>query len=768
MSACAAPPTGSMAAPREESASSSNRRHYLGVVCLLVLAAGWSESRTIFNYDVGDGNFLENGAVLESYEVCETRACRAAARSLLESLNMSANPCTDFYDFACGGWISKHPVPATESHFNHFNEAEDRLQHQLKGILESEAGPEEPVPVQQAKALYQTCLNTDGVEAEGLSPLLTELAVLGGWPMAMEEDAWDEAAFSWQAAVTRMLGQWSIGPLFIMYVFTDKMDSSRNIITLDQPGLTLARRMLVEPAAYRPQHAAMLAWMSGAALELARAAGRPLDPQHVTEQAQQVVLFEAELAKITTPPESRRDGFRIYNPRTVAELQTWTSAVRPVRADSEPRWLDVLRGMTAASGITVDASERIVVKELDFVQKLVSLVDRTPRRVLANYIWWRLVRALSGDLTDAMRQLAFQFDRALIGTLEDTPRWKDCVQRTSSFLGFAVGYEYVRRHFDDAAKQSAVALVRDLRASFAADMAAVAWMDADTRDAALHKARAMTEFIGYPEWYANASALEHHYRGVSVGSSHFRNTLGMRSYLMRQAVVKLRKPVDRLEWLTGPAVVNAYYNPGANSIIFPAGILQPPFFSRGRVEALNYGGVGVAIGHEITHGFDDMGRQSDAQGNLAQWWSAATLETYLRKAQCIVQQYDAYRVPEIDGLLGSAATVNGVTTQGENIADNGGLRLAYKAYQRYLQRAGPEPRLVGLEEFTPEQLFFLGFGTTWCESTTRESLLNEVLTDAHAPHRFRVQGSLANSREFAAAWGCPTQQAAAQPQCLVW
>ncbi|XP_026279340.1 membrane metallo-endopeptidase-like 1 isoform X1 [Frankliniella occidentalis] len=757
------------------------RRQLVSVVCVLVALTCLTEGRNIFNYDVallrafagGGGNYLENGAILESYEVCESRACRVAARSLLESLNMSADPCTDFYEFACGGWISKHPVPATESHFNHFNEAEDRLQRQLKGILEVDANPGEPVPVRQAKKLYETCLNSEAVEADGLSPLLEELAALGGWPMAMQAEAWDEASFSWQAAVTRLLAQWSIAPLFVMYVFTDKMDSSRNVITLDQPALTLARRMLLEPASYRPQHAAMLAWMSGAATEVGRAAGVRLDPARVTEQAQQVVLFETELARITTPAEGRRDGFRTYNPRTLAELQAWTGAVRPVRPDSEVRWLDVLRGMMAGTGVLVDPSERIVVRELDFVQKLVSLVDQTPRRVLANYIWWRLVRALSGDLTDAMRQLAFQFDRTLIGTLEDSPRWKDCVQRASSLLGFAVGYEYVARHFDDAAKLSAVALVRDLRASFAADMAAVDWMDSDTRDAALHKAEAMTEFIGYPDWYANASALEQHYRGVTVGGGHFRNMKAVRGYLVRQSLVKLRRPVDRAEWLTGPAVVNAYYNPGANSIIFPAGILQPPFFSRGRVEALNYGSVGVVIGHEITHGFDDMGRQSDAQGNLAQWWSAATLETYLRKAQCIVQQYDSYRVPELDNVLGTAATVNGVTTQGENIADSGGLRLAYKAYQRYLQRAGPEPRLVGLEEFTPEQLFFLGFATMWCESSTKESLLHEVLTDPHAPHRFRVQGSLANSRDFSLAWGCPTGPNRAGgggggAQCHIW
>ncbi|KAJ1527249.1 hypothetical protein ONE63_008774 [Megalurothrips usitatus] len=743
------------------------------VAVVAILGLPLADGRTIFNYDVAHlrpfagNNFLENGAILESYEVCESRACRQAARSILESLNTSADPCTDFYEFACGGWISKHPVPATESHYNHFNEAEDRLQLQLKGILEADENAAEPVPVRQAKTVYRACLNTEAVEAEALSPLLEEMGALGGWPMAMEAESWDEASFSWQAVLTRLLAQWSIAPLFVVYVFTDKMDSSRNVITVDQPALTLARRMLVEPAAYRSQHSALLTWMSGAAAEVGRAAGRALDPLQVMEQAQQVVLFETELAKITTPPEGRRDGFRTYNLRSLAELQAWTRAAHPARADSEVRWLDVLRGMLPGTGVLVDPSERVVVRELDFVQRLVALLDRTPRRVVANYMWWRLVRAMSGDMTAAIRRLAFEFDRALIGTLEDSPRWKDCVQRASSLLGLAVGYEYVARHFDDAAKQSAVALVRDLRTSFASDMAAVDWMDDDTRGAALHKAEAMTEFIGYPDWYANASALEDHYRGAAVGGSHFHNMRALRGYLVRQSLAKLRRPVDRAEWLTGPAVVNAYYNPGANSIIFPAGILQPPFFSRGRIEALNYGSVGVVIGHEMTHGFDDMGRQSDAQGNLAQWWSASTLETYLRKAQCIVQQYDSYRVPELDAMLGSVATVNGVTTQGENIADSGGLRLAYKAYQRFLQRSGPEPRLVGLEEFSPEQLFFLGFATMWCESSTRESLLHEVLSDPHAPHRFRVQGSLANSRDFSEAWACP-QNGAGGAQCHVW
>jgi predicted metalloendopeptidase len=336
-------------------------------------------------------------------------------------------------------------------------------------------------------------------------------------------------------------------------------------------------------------------------------------------------------------------------------------------------------------------------------------------------------------------------------------------------LKFAVGYSYVSRFFDNEAKKSALQMVENIRAQFSSSVSDVDWMDLATRKVARDKAEAMKELIGYPDWFANQSALEVYYSGVSVGRSNLRNVVTLKTFMMHRILSKLRVPTDRTEWLIGPDVVNAFYNPQINSITFTAGILQPPYFSKRRPEALNYGGIGVVIGHEITHGFDDMGRQSDKYGNLAQWWSRDTIDTYLEKAQCFIQQYGMYRVPELDELLHAEVMMNGVTTQGENMADNGGMRQAFLAYKKYVADNGPDQRLSGLQQFSPEQLFFLGFANVWCESTTRESLLQEILSDPHSPHRFRVKGTLANSEHFAHAWNCPVGSPMnPRNKCLIW
>uniref|UniRef100_A0A1B6GHJ4 Peptidase M13 C-terminal domain-containing protein n=2 Tax=Cuerna arida TaxID=1464854 RepID=A0A1B6GHJ4_9HEMI len=294
-------------------------------------------------------------------------------------------------------------------------------------------------------------------------------------------------------------------------------------------------------------------------------------------------------------------------------------------------------------------------------------------------------------------------------------------------------------------------------------------MDQETRKAAQLKVHQMTQCIGYPHWFNNQSYLENFYSELSAGPNHLKNVENGKTFQVKRLFTKLRKPTDRYEWSASPAVVNAYIDFQLNSIILPAGILQPPFFGKGRTEALNYGGIGVVIGHEITHAFDDVGRQSDGLGNLAQWWTDGTVERYLDKTKCFVRQYSSYRVPQLDEMLMKTAYMNGVVTLGENMADNGGLHQAFAAYRRFTQTNGVEKRLPGLEQFSPEQLFFIAFARNWCESSTKESLLQEVLSDPHSPHMFRVFGSLTNSPEFSQVFQCPLGTPMNPPsKCTFW
>ncbi|GFG28564.1 hypothetical protein Cfor_10702 [Coptotermes formosanus] len=699
--------------------------------------------------------------------VCETEECKAAATQLLQSLNMSVDPCEDFYEFACGGWVERHPVLPTESHRNQFDIVMEKVDLELKEILEEAEEPGEPSPVVAAKKAYQACMDTDYLESEGLDPLLDIIGSIGDWPMA--SDSWKEENFDWQNAIAQLNRHLGLSPLVSLIVYLDRKNSTGSVITIDQTSLVLPRSMLVDPYTYGRQLEAYRRWIVGSAMEVVKARNASVPATRISVDAFEVIEFEIELAHVTTPSEKRRNAYRMYNPMTLQELQQMTDSVQISSSHAKIHWQQYFEAVFAGVDVTLSPQERVVVKEVQYLSDLVTLLGSTPLRVIANYIQWRLVMTLGKDTTQKLRELAFNFDRVYSGTKEKLPLWRECVFVTSSMLSFAVGYSYVSRFFDIEAKKSALQMVENIRAQFSSSVSDVNWMDPATRQVAQDKAEAMKELIGYPDWYANKSALEVYYNGVSVGRSHMRNVVSLKTLMMRRILSKLRVPKDRTEWYTSPDVVNAYYNPQTNSITFPAGILQPPFFSKGRPEALNYGSIGVVIGHEITHGFDDMGRQSDRYGNLAQWWSRATIDTYLEKAQCFIQQYSMYRVPELDELLHTEVMMNGITTQGENMADNGGMRQAFLAYKKYVADNGPEQRLPGLQQFSPQQLFFLGFATVWCESTTKESLLQEVLSDPHSPQRLRVKGTLANSEDFAHAWNCPAGSPMnPRNKCLIW
>ncbi|KAJ9588255.1 hypothetical protein L9F63_018419, partial [Diploptera punctata] len=624
-------------------------------------------------------------------------------------------------------------------------------------ILEEGDKPDDSFPVKAAKETYRTCMDAGNLEAKGLKPLSDLLISLGDWPMAT--DVWNEETFNWQEVVPKVIKHLNISPLLSLYVYLDRKNSNQSVITVDQSSLVLPRSMLVDPFTYGNHLEAYRRWIMDSAFEVINARNITFPKTRISIDAYDLIEFEIQLAQITTPNEKRRNAYRTYNPMTLKELYNLTDSIN---------WHLILETLFADINIMLTPEERIVVKEIEYLSELISLLDNTSPRVIANYIHWRIVKSFSRDLTWKMRELAFQFEKVYSGTKEDIPRWRECVYFTTGSLSFAVGYSYLWKvELRNVCK--ALTMVENIRNQFISSINDLEWMDVATQKVAQEKAEAMRELIGYPDWFSNMTALEEYYKGVKVGKNHLENVASLKTLKIRRMLSKLRLPTYRSEWNTSPDVVNAYYNPQTNSIIFPAGILQQPFFSKRRPEALNYGSVGVVIGHEITHGFDDMGRMSDKYGNLAQWWSEETIDTYLKKAHCFIEQYGMYRIPELDELLHIKVTMNGVTTQGENMADNGGLRQAFYAYRKFVEQNGPDKRLPGLEQFSPEQLFFLGFATVWCESATKESLLHEVLTDPHSPQRLRVKGTLANSREFAQVWNCPTGSAMnPEHKCQIW
>merc|ERR1719412_1402680 len=421
---------------------------------------------------------------------------------------------------------------------------------------------------------------------------------------------------------------------------------------------------------------------------------------------------------------------------SIADIVDWTSYVNNVLTE------DLLQ---------VDSNERVVVSTPDYLRNFTSIINSEPKRNVANYMLWRAARASIGFLNKDARDIIEEYSRNVTGKKATTPRWKSCVGSASGSFSAAVGKMYVIKHFKEGAKESVLEMVNDIKEEFRNIFNQIDWMDAETRERAHLKLDAIKDYIGYPEEILVNSNLEDLYQGLEISpTNYFQNGINMSIWSTDYHWKKLREKVDKTDWKRHayPAVVNAFYSSIENSIQFPAGILQGIFFSKDRPSYMNYGSIGWVIGHEITHGFDDQGRQYNSDGNLENWWEFETFAKFLNKTRCIIEQYGSYRVEDLD------LNLNGITTQGENIADNGGIKEAYRAYEKWTQRHGQEDILPGLN-MNQKQLFWLSAANVWCSKYRPKALERRIRTGAHSPGMFRVKGPFSNSREFARDFNCP-------------
>jgi len=453
------------------------------------------------------------------------------------------------------------------------------------------------------------------------------------------------------------------------------------------------------------------------------------------------------------------DASKLYNPMQVSEL---------ISLDPTTPWLEYINTILTTDIVQVSGSEIIVVDVPDYIRNFSELIQKTPTRVQANYLMWRAAAASMAYMNEAADKISLKFSKKLTGKSEEPPRWRKCVGAASGSLANAVGSLYVTKYFNEDSKAEALMMVSEIRRQFERLLDEVDWMDEDTKKQARVKAQGMVEHIGYPSELLEMSKLEDLYAGLELSpNAYLGNALNMTVFGTNYAFSKLREKVNKTDWVRHgrPAVVNAFYSPLENSIQFPAGILQGIFFSSDRPKYMNYGAIGWVIGHEITHGFDDQGRQFDEEGNLVDWWHPETKKRYLKKAQCIISQYGNYTIKDLDNMQ-----LNGINTQGENIADNGGIKEAYRAYNSWVSQHGTESRLPGLN-YTPRQLFWVSAANVWCAKYRPKALKLRVLTGVHSPDQFRVQGPFSNMDDFARDFNCPVGSNMNPPKenkCQVW
>ncbi|KAG0716006.1 Neprilysin-11 [Chionoecetes opilio] len=654
--------------------------------------------------------------------------------------------------------MDTHPVPDDASRWAQFDILDRELDNALSTILTEPISLEDPHPIAKVKTFYAGCMDEEQLEEMGLTPLTDFLGQFGGWPMATNE--WDATSFDWQNALAQGKIQLVTDYPVSVYVFADQKDTYSSTIYIDQTSLALPRSVLVEPENYEERLGAYKTYITTTAQLIAESLSQTADATQMEKDVEDLLAFEKKLAAITTPSEHRRNIDRMYNPMTIQELSSFSSM----------DWLPILSTIFASADVTVTLDTRVIVQEVDFIKNITRLMTSTSDRTHSNYILWRHVMVMGDSTTQAMRDASFKYSMVASGVTAEKPRNNECAETSNNFLGMAIATEYVKDYFPQQAKDEANEMVEDLRSAFKSLLEVNEWMDEETKPKAIEKADFITKSIGYPDWYGNETALEAYYHNLGDldNKTHFANIMALSAWMSRDELESLARPAERNRWVMPPTTVNAYYMPEYNSITFPAGILQTPFYRSNTIMALNYGGIGQVIGHEITHGFDDQGRQTDKDGNALPWWSNETSEAFKSHAQCIVDQYDAIHLPELDELQPNT-TLNGINTQGENIADNGGLREALLAYKMYVDRYGEEPRLPGLTDYSPMQLLFLNNANIWCSSITNEGLLNQVLTDPHSPGMFRVLVPMSNMEEFSEIWECPVgSNMNPEHKCVVW
>jgi putative endopeptidase len=653
---------------------------------------------------------------------------KADAGFSLDNIDKTVDPCVDFYQYACGNWLKKTEIPADRSSWVSFTELDERNLGIERGILEKAAsgGTSRDGIDQRIGDLYGSCMDEKAVNEKGIAPIKPELDRVAAVK--------DKQSLIEEIAHVQLIGP---SPLFNFYSSPDLHNADMVIAYIDQGGLSLPDRdyYIKDDARMVDMRKHLIDYTT----EMFTLAGQT--PEQAAESAKTVLRIETSLAKASMDRTMRRD------PKNRDHKMTREEAVALAPDFSLNRFFTAV-GSPSFSELNVGNPE--------FFKQVNEVVASESLDSLKTYVSWWVLRAAAPWLSQPYVEANFKMRQALGGQKQIEDRWKRCVNLVDGSLGEALGQRYVELTFGADGKQRMLKMVDALEGSLDGDIQGLSWMSDDTKKQAKVKLQAIRNKIGYPDTYRDYSSIVIK-RGDLLG-----NVERTTEFESKREIAKIGKPLDRKEWGMTPPTVNAYYSGSLNEIVFPAGILQPPFFDKSMDDAINFGGIGLVIGHELTHGFDDQGRKYDPKGNLRDWWTDEDGKEFEKRVSCVADEYSNFIA--VDDLH-----LNGRLTLGENTADNGGARIALMALERMIAEDKTGKEGQSIDGYTPEQRFFLGFGRVWCEKRRPEYLRTQVTTNPHSPGKYRVNGVVQNMPGFQKAWGCKAgQPMVAENACHVW
>jgi predicted metalloendopeptidase len=645
----------------------------------------------------------------------------------LTAIDTTVDPCVDFYQYSCGNWMKTNAIPADKSRWGRFDQLQEHNFYVLRDILESaQAKPASPTE-KKVGDFYASCMDETKIETTGTSPLQPHMQRIAA--ITNREQLIDQVAY---------MHRNGLPALFAFYSQPDMHDADKTVANIDQGGLSLPDRdyyiksdpKSTETREKFQQHVQKMFELAGDSPEVA------------AQEAKTVLSVETGLAQASMDRTERRD------PKNRDHLMK-TGEAESLAPNFELAQYFAQNGSPKFTILNVGNPEFF--KQVNAQLSSVSIAD------WKTYLRWRTINDYAPALTKAFVDEDFQFNgKFLSGQQEIEPRWERCVRSTNTSLGMALGQMYVDRTFGPEGKERTMKMVKAIESAMHQDIQQLDWMSDTTKQQAYKKLNAIVNNIGYPDKWRDYSSV------LVQRSDYAGNVRRASAFEVHRILQKIDKPTDRKDWNMTPPTVNAYYRPPMNDINFPAGILQPPFYSKAMDDAVNYGGIGVVIGHELTHGFDDQGRKYDAEGNFKDWWTAEDGKEFEKRATCTADEYSSFVAVKDDK---GDVKLNGRLTLGENTADNGGLKIAYMALTDIIGNTPVKP----IDGYTPQQRFFLAYGQIWCQNVTDQEARKRALTDPHSPGQWRVNGAVQNSAAFQQAFGCKASQPMVRENaCRVW